>query len=120
MTARADATPADAAALLAEHVGRFNAGVAAGDWAPMLEGFADDAVLVFEGVPVGPFAGRDAIAAAYAAQPPDDTVEILESRPEADRVVAVYAWRRDSPTPSGRMILTARDGLIARLVVTFD
>src|SRR3954468_453927 len=53
------APAADAAALLAAHVERFNAGVATGDWARMLEGFAADAVLAFEGVPVGPFHGRD-------------------------------------------------------------
>jgi steroid delta-isomerase len=111
---------AEAEALLAAHVARFNAGVESGDWAPMLEGFAADAVLRFEGVPTGPFEGRDAIAAAYAAQPPDDAVEILESHAEGDTLVAVYAWRRNSPSPAGRMILTPRDGRIARLVVTFD
>jgi steroid delta-isomerase len=110
----------DATGLLHEHVARFNAGVASGDWAPMLAGFAPDADLAFEGVPVGPFAGRDAIAAAYAEQPPDDTVEILETRADGEAVVAVYAWTRDAPEPSGRMILTPHEGLIARLVVTFD
>ena len=50
--------------LMREHVARFNAAVESGDWAPMLEQFADDAVLEFRGIPVGPFSGRDAIAAA--------------------------------------------------------
>jgi steroid Delta-isomerase len=63
--------------LLAEHVERFNAGVRSGDFAPMLELFAEDATLEFRGVPVGPFHGRDAVSAAYAAQPPDDEIDVL-------------------------------------------
>ncbi|HEX6663901.1 MAG TPA: nuclear transport factor 2 family protein [Gaiellaceae bacterium] len=66
--------------LMREHVARFNAAVESGDWAPMLEQFADDAELEFRGLPVGPFSGRDAIAAAYADQPPDDMVRLLEER----------------------------------------
>jgi hypothetical protein len=48
--------------LLDEHVARFNADVRTGDWSAMLELFADDAELEFFGIPVGPFAGREAIA----------------------------------------------------------
>src|SRR5829696_9589623 len=59
-------------ALLSDHVARFNAGVRSGDFGPMVDGFTDDAELVFEGIPVGPFRGRAAIAAAYRNQPPDD------------------------------------------------
>lgn len=59
--------------LLEDHVAHFNHGITSGDFTPMLEHFAPDAILEFVGVPVGPFIGRDAIAAAYAAQPPDDT-----------------------------------------------
>ena len=110
----------DASDLLAEHVARFNAGVRSGDWSAMLSGFADDAELVFEGVPAGPFSGREAIAEAYATRPPDDEIDVLETRAADGTVVAVYAWRRDSPRPAGRMTLTHRGRLIARLVVTFD
>ena len=56
--------------LLEEHVERFNAGVRSGDFGPMVAAFAEDAELVFEGILVGPFAGREAIGEAYAAQPP--------------------------------------------------
>ena len=55
--------------LLARHVERFNEGVQTNDFAPMIEQFADEAELSFEGVPVGPFLGRPAIAAAYREQP---------------------------------------------------
>jgi ketosteroid isomerase-like protein len=106
--------------LLHEHVERFNAAVRSGDFGPMLEHFTDDAELVFEGVPVGPFQGKDAIAAAYREQPPDDEIDVLEAREEGESVVASYGWRADRSRRAGDMILTTRGDLIARLVVTFD
>jgi len=109
----------DEAVLLA-HVERFNAGVRSGDFGPMVAAFAPDAELVFGGVPVGPFAGREAIADAYRRQPPDDEVLLLGSVLVQDEaLVADYAWAREG-TRAGRMILTPRDGAIARLVVTFE
>jgi ketosteroid isomerase-like protein len=110
----------DPAAVLADHVRRFNDAVRSGDFTDMVAGFAPDAEMSFEGVPVGPFAGRDAIAAAYAAQPPDDEIRLLgEPRVDGETVETDYAWAADGRR-AGRMILTARDGEIARLVVTFE
>ena len=107
-------------AVLTDHVERFNEGIRTGDFAAMLAAFADDAELVFEGVPVGPFAGRDAIEEAYRTRPPDDEVRLLgPARVEGDALVSDYAWAREG-TRAGRMILTPRDGAIARLVVTFE
>lgn len=76
--------------------------------------------MVFEGVPAGPFHGRDAIEAAYAAQPPDDEI-VLVGDPEerGGEAVAPYAWKREG-TRAGEIRLTARDGKIAHLVVTFS
>jgi steroid Delta-isomerase len=86
----------------------------------MLEAFADDAELAFEGVPVGPFRGKDAIAGAYAAQPPDDEVEILRvTASGGEMVVADYAWRAAPRERAGSMIFRLRDGKIDRLLVTF-
>jgi hypothetical protein len=106
--------------LLAEHVERFNTGVRSGDFEPMLELFADDGELAFEGVPVGPFHGRDAIAAAYRDQPPDDEIEVLEAVEAGDEVLARYAWLRDEGRAAGDLRLTRAGDRIARLVVTFD
>jgi steroid delta-isomerase len=99
--------------LLERHVERFNEGVRTGDFEPMVAAFSRDAELVFEGIPVGPFAGRDAIAAAYAAQPPDDEIVLLKSD-------GTYAWAKEPAVPAGRMFLTERDGEIARLVIRYD
>jgi hypothetical protein len=106
--------------LLTEHVDRFNQAIRSGDFAPMLAGFSPDAEMIFEGVLVGPFVGLEAIAAAYASQPPDDEVRLLASpRLEANTLVAEYAWRANG-TRAGRMRLTPRGILIQRLVVTFE
>jgi steroid Delta-isomerase len=106
--------------LLDEHVRRFNTAVRSGDFAPMVELFTEDATLEFRGVPVGPFQGRDAIAAAYAAQPPDDEVEVLSASEQGDEVQARYAWLRDEGRAAGDMIVTRDGDRISRLVVTFD
>ena len=107
-------------AFLERHVETFNAAVRTGDFAPLVELFADDATLEFDGVPVGPFHGRDAIAAAYAAQPPSDTMTVLDVRVEDDgTVVEPFSWATDGGARSGEMRLAVADGLIRRLVVVF-
>ncbi len=106
--------------LLHDHVLRFNEAVRTGEWEPMLELFADDGELAFAGVPAGPFQGRETIAAAYAAQPPDDEIMTLRVEPGVEDVTALYAWRKEPATVAGRMVLTPRAGRIARLLVTFE
>jgi len=104
-------------AFLAEHVRRFNEAIQSGEFAPLVELFADDAELAFVGVPAGPFVGRDAIAAAYASQPPDDGLDVLSVVEEDGTVVERFAWRRGG---TGTMRVDVADGKIARLVVAFD
>ena len=107
--------------LVDAHVERFNAGVRSGDFGPMLELFTQDAELAFEGVSVGPFSGREAIAAAYGERPPDDEIVVLgvDEGPDGS-TVAAYAWRGEGRARAGELRL-ARDGdRIWRLVVTFD
>jgi ketosteroid isomerase-like protein len=105
--------------LLEEHVGRFNAAVRSSDWGDFLELFADDAELAFEGVPVGPFSGRDAIAQAYREQPPDDQMRVLDVTADGDRIVAGYAWLAEPGVRAGEMRIDRDGRLIRRLVVTF-
>jgi hypothetical protein len=105
--------------VLARHVELFNEAVRSGDFGPMLEPFADDAELVFEGVPVGPFRGKAAIAEAYRMQPPDDEVRILARRDAPQELVADYAWLAAPEVRAGELRLGVRDGEIRRLVVTF-
>lgn len=91
-----------------------------GDFGPMLEYFAADAELAFEGAPVGPFRGKPAIARAYDEQPPDDEVVILRTRESGeDYVVADYAWQAAPTARAGSLILRLRGAEIDRLLVTF-
>jgi steroid delta-isomerase len=106
--------------LLQEHVARFNAGVHTGDWGPMLEQFDDAAEMEFRGVPVGPFVGKTAIGAAYRERPPDDQMRVLERRERKGRIEARYAWLAEPEIAAGEMVLVVKDGLIERLLVTFD
>ncbi len=102
---------------VAAHVAAFNETVASGEWEAFSERFADDATLAFEDVPAGPFAGRPAIAAAYAAQPPTDTMTLTGVETDGDRDVARFAW---SAGGTGTMRLTWRAGAVASLTVSFD
>ena len=106
--------------LLREHVERFNAGVLSGDYGPLVELFTDDADFEFVGVPVGPWHGREAIAAAYRDMPPDDQIEVLEANESGDELRARWAWLRDEGRPAGDMIVRRNGDRIAHLVVTFD
>jgi RimJ/RimL family protein N-acetyltransferase len=106
--------------LLYEYVARHNQGVRTGDWDALGECFAEAARLEFEGVPVGPFYGRDAIVAAYRAHPPDDDVRILSAEERPSGVEAAYAWAAEPERPAGRLLLALRDSAIERLVVTFE
>jgi steroid Delta-isomerase len=99
--------------VLEEHVERFNRGVRTGDFGEMVSSFADDAELVFEGIPAGPFVGREAIADAYRAQPPDDEIVLLDGD-------GTYAWASEPDVPAGQMFLSERDGEIVKLVIRYD
>lgn len=107
--------------LVAAHTAGFNEAVASGDFSDMVRWFAPDAEMVFEGVPVGPFQGRDAIAAAYTSQPPDDemrVLEVLSSTP--DSIEVAYAWSVAPDHRAGTMTLERNGDSITRLVVRFE
>ncbi|MBA2642357.1 MAG: nuclear transport factor 2 family protein [Actinobacteria bacterium] len=106
--------------LLAEHVSRFNAAIRSSNFETLLELFADDAELAFEGVPAGPFSGRAAIAAAYREHPPDDEIRVLAVTEDNSRLVADYAWLATPDVRAGEMLIDHGGTCIRRLVVTFE
>jgi hypothetical protein len=107
--------PEDAAR---EHCALFNASVRSGDWAPFIATFTPDAHMEFLNVPVGPFHGREAIAVAYAAQPPDDTMVVRSVAALGEDTARVrFAWDRGG---SGTMTVRWRDCQVAELTIEFD
>jgi RimJ/RimL family protein N-acetyltransferase len=117
---REDLGVPDAIALFHDYVMVHNECVRTGDWEPLVDWFTEDAKLVFQGVPVGPFEGREAIAEAYRAQPPDDEVVIFALEEVEGRLEARYGWLREPGNEAGTMLVTPRNGRIEQLVVTFE
>ena len=106
--------------LLEEHVSRFNAAIRSRGFESLLELFAEDAELAFEGVPVGPFSGRAEIAVAYREQPPDDEIRVLAVTEDNSRLAADYAWLAAPDVRAGEMRIDHDGTCIRRLVVTFE
>jgi RimJ/RimL family protein N-acetyltransferase len=106
--------------LIHDYVFAHNECVRSGDWEPIRDWFTEDAELVFEGVPVGPFEGCEAIMAAYRERPPDDEVVIFGVDEQEGEIVARYGWLREPETQAGRMFVTPQEGKIRRLVVSFE
>ena len=108
------------AALLRRYIARLNDGVRSGDFAAMLDQLTGDAELVFEGIPVGPFRGREAIGEAYRRQPPDDEIELLAVDEDGHGGASgSYAWSERPGVVAGEVQVTARGGRIARVLVRY-
>lgn len=99
------------------HVAAFNDAVRSGNWPAFSRRFAPDATLAFQGVPVGPFHGRDAIAAAYDGQPPTDTMDVLSVDTVDERDLVHFAWRAGG---TGTMRMVWEGAAVAQLVVAVD
>ena len=105
---------------LDEYIAAHNAAVRSGDWEAFSRWFAEDAEVRFEGVPVGPFRGRDEIRAAYESRPPDDEVEVRNVTTDGNRSVADYGWAADAGLGAGELRVTWEGDLIRELVITFE
>ena len=114
------AAPGSGAALLRRYIARLNHGVRSGDFSSMLAQLTDDAQLVFQGIPVGPFRGREAIGAAYRSQPPDDELELLGVEDDGQGGASgSYAWSERPGVVAGEVHVAARGGRIARVLVRY-
>jgi steroid Delta-isomerase len=102
----------------AAHVAAFNGSVRSGEWVGFARRFTTDATMRFVGVPVGPFSGREAIAAAYASEPPSDTLTVVRAVSSGDVDELGFAW--DSTGATGTMTLRWSGEKVAELTVTFS
>ena len=98
-------------------VDRFNAAVISGSWDEFVASLDRGAIMRFDGVPVGPFVGREAIATAYATNPPTDTMEIRALETDGDAEVVRFAWSRGG---IGTLLIRRGPGGITELTVRFD
>lgn len=110
-------TEVDLRALLERHVRLFNEAVASGDYSAFLATFADDAVMRFDDLPIGPFHGREAIAEAYATQPPRDTMALIDMQEIGpDQVKATFEWDAGG---TGEMTLRWAGDRLVELTIAF-
>jgi steroid delta-isomerase len=100
----------------ARHVAAYNEGVRSGDWTAFAGRFTADATMRFAGIPVGPFTGREAIAAGYAARPPTDTLTVSRAVSSSDTDTLWFTWDNGG---TGTMTLRWSGDLVADLTVTF-
>jgi steroid delta-isomerase len=107
----------DATDRVGRHVDAFNDAVDTGDWQRFTERFTADATMSFVGVPAGPFRGREAIAAAYVAQPPTETMTVSSVESAGDVDTVAFRWKSGG---TGTMTLVWGGDLVADLVVSFD
>jgi hypothetical protein len=108
---------ADVTDRVEEHFRLFNEAVRSRDWAAFLATFTPDAVMRFDGVPVGPYVGLDQIARAYAERPPSDTMSCVSDARDGDQDVVRFAWATGG---GGPLRVGWRDGTVADLSITFD
>jgi len=100
-----------------EHFRLFNEAVRSHDWTDFLATFTPDAVMRFDGVPAGPYAGLDQIAGAYAERPPSDTMTCRSVARDGDHDTVRFAWDAGG---GGTLDVIWRGGLLADLTVAFD
>lgn len=99
------------------HAALFNQGVRTGDFGAWLATFATDATLTFEGLPIPPAHGRDAIAAVYSGHPPSSPMRVVGRQAGGGTLVGEFVWVA-APTTGGRFTLhPGGDGLLTRLDV---
>ena len=97
----------------------FNKGVTTGDFSEMIELFAPDVPRRSENIPVGPFEGRDSIAAAYSVNPPTDQILILRTRDDANTILAEFAWSSSPNERGGDIEIRPLTQGIAHLLVVY-
>jgi steroid Delta-isomerase len=100
-----------------EHFRLFNEAVRSHDWTAFLATFTPDAVMRFDGVPVGPYVGLEQITRGYAERPPSDTMTSLSVVRDREVDVVRFGWDAGG---GGTLRLCWREGAVAALTVAFD
>ena len=105
--------------LLRAHVSRMNAAAETGNYDPMIDALAEDAVLEFTNKPIPAVKGREAMRHAYREMPIGEGVDVLEVSETADDVVeARFQWQKTRGL--GTMTLHHTDGVVDHITVAFE
>jgi steroid Delta-isomerase len=104
---------------VSRHQMLFNEGVRTGDFGPWLDTFTDDTRVTYTGLPIGPLAGREALADVYSSHPPSSPMRVESSKVDGDRVIGQFIWT-DAPDTGGEFVLTMREGRVAAMDVTLN
>lgn len=102
---------------IVEFIDRFNTGVRTGAWDEYLGQLAENVRMEFKNGGPEPLDGRDAVAAAYAAAPPDDTITVLNLAAEGLVDIVEFAW--DGGGDGTMRIAWTPDDRVATVVIEF-
>ncbi len=98
-----------------------NEGVALRNFERLISLFAPDATLSFQGIDIGPFIGKDNIAAAYSIYPPANEIFISGAIRKGVFIVADYTLTAKSDRISGRIkIWLTTNDLISKLIIEIN
>lgn len=98
----------------------YNAGVRTRDFSRLIELFADDAVLDFEGTPDwGPFEGKVAIAQRIRSDAPDDEIRVTRWKTKNGSICADFMWTDIPEGRGGTILVVPRGEQIAHLTLAF-
>jgi|GEM_PF-1780701 steroid Delta-isomerase len=109
--------------ILLRYVAFHNHGVRTGDFSRVLKLFSREASMSFHGRsrPIGPFQGREAIAGAFAAHPPDDELVLGAVETKGTQLVSSrYRWRAHPDAPGGQLHLRVERTQIVELTIHID
>lgn len=95
-----------------------NYGIESGDFGPMLELFADDAVFEFEDERIGKFEGIDMIAGVFRRQSPSIRLAISNKTEDAGIATADYADENAPDERLGSITLESVKDKIGRLFIS--
>jgi steroid delta-isomerase len=101
-----------------EHSRLFNEAVRSGSWDAFTATFTPDAVMRFEDVPAGPWTGRDAIVAFYAASPPASTMTVVSVASAGD--TNVVGFTLDDGRGGGTRCVRWHEGQVAAVTVILE
>ena len=106
-----------ASELLRRYILFHNLGVETGEFEPLLQLFADDAVFEFENPKIGEFKGIVMIRGIFRRQPPSMTIAIGEINETHNNAKADYMLEEELQIRQGYISLDVKNDRIQKLLI---